>query len=123
MPTVDTFAKSLFAAVPVALLAACGSAPQSPTEAGAGAAPMVYVSSARSPSSIATCLEDRLSRVRTSRSGDTTRLAVGPSSNESYFVMLTPSGSGSVVEVEHSSTASNDPPEEQMRFAIARCTT
>lgn len=84
---------------------------------------MVYVSSLRSPASIASCLEDRLSRVRTSRNGQTTELAVGSSTNTSYLVTLTPSRRGSVVRVTHDPSAPNDPPEDEMRFHIARCTT
>jgi len=113
--------KVLLAAAPVALLAACGSTPSSSDETAAGA-PMVYVTSHRSPASIATCLEDRLPRVRSSKTGQTTALAVGSSSNASYLVTLTPSGKGSVVRVTHDPSASNDPPEEVMRFHIARCT-
>lgn len=85
---------------------------------------MVYVSSLRSPASISSCLEDRLSRVRTSRDGQTTVLTVGSSSDPSYVVTLTPSrDGGSVVRVTHDPSASNDPPEDKMRFDIARCTT
>jgi hypothetical protein len=113
--------KALAAAIPVALLAACGSTP-TPSDEAAAAAPMVYVSSQRSPASIATCLEDRLSRVRESKDGNATELTVGSSSHASYLVTLTPSGNGSVVRVVHDSSMSNDPPEEQMRFHIARCT-
>ncbi len=84
---------------------------------------MIYASSARSASSIASCLEDRLPRVRTAREGETTRMSVGSSSNASYFVTLTPSGYGAVIRVVHGAAESSDPPEEAMRFAIARCTT
>ncbi|WP_233272764.1 sugar ABC transporter ATPase [Paraburkholderia acidisoli] len=84
---------------------------------------MIYASSARTASSVASCLEDRLSRVRTARDGNTTRMSVGSSSNASYFVTLTPSGSGSVIRVVHGTAESSDPPEEEMRFAVARCTT
>ncbi|HTH61340.1 MAG TPA: sugar ABC transporter ATPase [Paraburkholderia sp.] len=114
-------AQTLAAVVPVAVLAACGSTPMPPDEASADA-PMVYVSSLRSPSSIASCLKDRLPRVRTSKDGQATELAVGSSSHASYFVTLTPSSSGSVVRVTHDPSASNDPPEGEMRFHIARCT-
>lgn len=113
--------KAFAAALPVAFVAACGSTPMPPDEASA-AAPMVYVSSQRPPASIATCLEDRLSRVRESKNGNATELAVGSSSQASYVVTLIPSGNGSVVRVIHDPSASNDPPEDQMRFHIARCT-
>lgn len=83
---------------------------------------MVYVSSQRSPASIANCLEDRLPRVRASKDGRTTELAVGSSTHASYVVTLVPSGNGSVVRVTHDESASNDPPESEMRFHIARCT-
>jgi len=123
MPIIHSLSRTLAVAVPVVLLAACGSTPSSaPTDESAAGAPMVYVSSARSPASIASCLEDRLPRVRATRSGRTTELLVGSSSNASYLVTLTPSGRGSVVRVTHDPSASNDPPEETMRFHIARCT-
>ncbi|WP_309147442.1 sugar ABC transporter ATPase [Paraburkholderia caballeronis] len=122
MPLMNSLTKSLLAAAPVALVAACGSAPTPAPDDTAAAAPMVYVSSLRSPSSIATCLEDRLPRVRASQAGGATELAVGSSSNASYLVTLTPSGNGSVVRVMHDPSASSDPPEEEMRFHIARCT-
>lgn len=122
MPLMNPLVKTLVAAVPVALLAACGSTPTPSDEASDAAAPMVYVSSQRSPASIANCLEDRLPRVRASRDGKTTQLAVGSSSNASYVVTLTPSGRGSVVRVTHDPSASDDPPEDEMRFHIARCT-
>jgi len=121
MPLMNPLAKILAAAIPVTLLAACGSAPTPSTDASANA-PMVYLSSQRSPASIASCLEDRLSRVRASKDGRTTQLAVGSSSNASYFVTLTPSGRGSVVRVTHDPSVSSDPPEDVMRFHIARCT-
>ncbi|QGZ64566.1 sugar ABC transporter ATPase [Paraburkholderia acidisoli] len=104
---------------PLALVAACGSSPPSASNGET----MIYASSARTASSVASCLEDRLSRVRTARDGNTTRMSVGSSSNASYFVTLTPSGSGSVIRVVHGTAESSDPPEEEMRFAVARCTT
>jgi len=124
MPLINSLTKTLLAAAPVALIAACGSTPtpSSQLDESAAGASMVYVTSQRSPASIASCLEDRLSRVRTSKDGQTTELAVGSSSNASYRVTLTPSGRGSVVRVTHNPSASNDPPEEEMRFHIARCT-
>ncbi len=82
---------------------------------------MIYLSSQRSPSSIASCLEDRLSRVQSSREGSATELTVGSSSHASYYVELLPSSQGSVVRVTHPADASNDPPEEELRFDIARC--
>lgn len=84
---------------------------------------MVYASSARSPSSIASCLRSHLSHTHESHSGNTTELAIGSSSNASYLVTLTPNGSGSVIRVTHGASSSNDPPEENLRFAVARCAT
>ncbi|WP_010089581.1 hypothetical protein [Burkholderia ubonensis] len=102
----------------VAVLAACGSAPTSDssgsTASGAGA--MIYVSSQRPADAIANCLDSRLSDVQRSHHGGVTDITVG---SRSYFVTLTPSGSGSVIKVVRG-TAS-EPPEEAMRFAIARC--
>jgi hypothetical protein len=103
----------------VALFSACGSS-HGP-DAGAESNAMVYVSSARAASDIAQCLDGRLSRVSTSRNNGVTTLTVGSASNGSYFIQLTPSGSGSVVKVMRG--AGGDPPEEELRFAIARCTT
>jgi hypothetical protein len=84
---------------------------------------MIYASSSRSPNSIANCLEDRLPRVRESRDGDVTELSVGSDSDASYFVTLTPSGRGSVIRVTHGASRSDDPPEPELRFDVARCTT
>lgn len=121
IPLMTPLTKTLAAAIPVALLAACGSTP-TPSGEASGAAPMVYVSSQRTPASIASCLDDHVSRVRTSRHGVTTQLAIGSSSSPSYIVTLTPSATGTVVRVTHDPSVSNDPPEDKMRFHIARCT-
>jgi hypothetical protein len=103
-----------------ATLAACGSSGGPVRDA---SAPLVYVSSSRPPASIATCLEERLSRVRTSHAGAATELAVGADSNNSYFITLTPLNGTTVIKVMHPANAPDDPPEEAMRFAIARCAT
>ncbi|KVN47216.1 hypothetical protein [Burkholderia ubonensis] len=102
----------------VAVLAACGSAPTSDSSdsADSGAGAMIYVSSQRPADAIANCLDSRLSDVQRSHHGGVTDITVG---SRSYFVTLTPSGSGSVIKVVRG-TAS-EPPEEAMRFAIARC--
>lgn len=84
---------------------------------------MVYASSARSPSSIASCLRSHLSSAYESHSGNATELAIGSRSDASYFVTLTPNGRGSVIRVTHGASSSNDPPEEELRFDVARCTT
>jgi hypothetical protein len=85
--------------------------------------PLLYVSSQRAPASIAQCLKDRLPRVRVSQVGLATELAVGSDSNNSYFVTLTPLNAGSVIKVMRPANAPDDPPEEEMRFDIARCAT
>jgi hypothetical protein len=102
-----------------ACLTACGSS--GPTRD--ASIPLVYVSSQRAPADIAGCLEQRLSRVRTSHAGIATQLAVGSDSNNSYFVTLTPTNTGSVIKVMHPANAPDDPPEPEMRFDIARCAT
>ncbi|MGF6571687.1 hypothetical protein SAMN05443245_5401 [Paraburkholderia fungorum] len=102
-----------------ACLTACGSS--GPTRD--ASIPLVYVSSQRAPADIANCLEGRLSRVRTSHAGIATQLAVGSDSNNSYFVTLTPTNTGSVIKVMHPANAPDDPPEPEMRFDIARCAT
>lgn len=109
------------AAAVIASLAACGSS-SGPTAHDASQ-PMIYVSSPRAPAYIANCLESRLSRVRMSRVGGATEIAVGSDSNNSYFVTLTPLNAGSVVKVTHPANAPDDPPEPEMRFSIARCAT
>ncbi|HKT96840.1 MAG TPA: sugar ABC transporter ATPase [Paraburkholderia sp.] len=116
----NTFTQRLVAALPLALVAACGS---SPPNTAFSSDTMVYASSARSPSSIASCLKSHLSRAYESHSGNATELAIGARSNASYFVTLTPNGYGSVIRVTHGASSSNDPPEEEMRFDVARCTT
>lgn len=120
-PTMNTLARHLLTVAPLALVAACSSAP--PPQAAANAEPMIYVSSARSPTSIANCLEDRLARVHESTTGNATELSIGSSSDASYFVTLTPSGYGSVIRVTHGASRSDDPPEPELRFDVARCTT
>lgn len=117
----NTLTQRLIAALPLALIAACGSSP--PNTASSSDDAMVYASSARSPSSIASCLKSHLSRAYESHSGNATELAIGSRSDASYFVTLTPNGRGSVIRVTHGASSSNDPPEEEMRFDIARCTT
>ncbi|HZZ12919.1 MAG TPA: sugar ABC transporter ATPase [Paraburkholderia sp.] len=102
-----------------ATLAACSSS----GPARDASLPIVYVSSPRAPADIADCLESRLSRVRMSRFGGATELAVGADSNNSYLVTLTPLNAGSVIKVMHPANAPDDPPEPEMRFDIARCTT
>ncbi|MEX3637696.1 hypothetical protein [Paraburkholderia sp. BR14320] len=103
-----------------ATLAACGSSGGPARDA---SAPLVYVSSSRTPASIAACLEDRLPRVRTAHTGAATELAVGADSHNSYFVTLTPLNGSTVIKVMHPANAPDDPPEEEMRFDIARCAT
>lgn len=50
-------------------------------------------------------------------------LVVGSRSDASYLVTLIPSGSGSVIRVTHGASTSDDPPEPELRFDVARCTT
>ncbi|WP_208866437.1 sugar ABC transporter ATPase [Paraburkholderia lacunae] len=113
--------KRLLLLAPVVLLAACGSS--GGPAARDASQPMMYVSSQRAPADIAGCLQDRLSRVRMSRVGGATEIAVGSDSNNSYFVTLTPLNAGSVIKVMHPANAPDDPPEPEMRFDIARCAT
>ncbi|CAM2197320.1 exported protein of unknown function [Paraburkholderia kururiensis] len=115
--------KKSFLLAPSLLLAACGSpsGPQQNAAVANGPTPMIYVSSMHAPASISRCLENRLGRVHESRANGATELEVGSRSNASYFVTLTPSANGSVVRVVHPDNAPNDPPEEEMRFHVARC--
>ncbi|POR52177.1 hypothetical protein B0G62_105145 [Paraburkholderia eburnea] len=119
-PLMNTLTQRLIAALPLALIAACGSSPSSTASNGET---MIYASSARSPSSIASCLEDRLSSVHEARNGNAMELSVGSRSEASYFVTLTPNGYGSVIRVTHGASSSDDPPEAELRFDVARCTT
>ncbi|CAB3797960.1 hypothetical protein LMG27177_04348 [Paraburkholderia fynbosensis] len=104
----------------IAALCACGTSKGPARDA---SVPLMYVSSQRAPASIAQCLKDRLPRVRVSQDGTATELAVGSDSNNSYFVTLTPLNAGSVIKVMRPANAPDDPPEEEMRFDIARCAT
>jgi hypothetical protein len=115
----DRIMKRLLLLLPAVVLAACGSSGSMPKTS--STAPMMYVSSSRSTADIASCLASRLSRVQTSGSNGATELTVGSSSHSSYFVMLTPSGHGSVIKVLHPDGSPEDPPEPEMRFDIARC--
>ncbi|RFU45140.1 sugar ABC transporter ATPase [Paraburkholderia sp. DHOC27] len=111
--------KLCFLTPAVIFLAACGAS--GPTRD--ASQPIVYFASQRAPSYVAACLEDRLSRVRSSSVGGATELAVGSDSNTAYFVTLTPTTVGSVIKVMRPANAPDDPPEPEMRFDIARCTT
>jgi hypothetical protein len=104
----------------IASLAACGSSKGPARDA---SVPLMYVSSQRAPASIAACLKDRLPRVRASQVGSATELAVGSDSNNSYFITLTPQNAGSAIKVMRPANSPDDPPEEELRFDIARCAT
>jgi hypothetical protein len=117
----NTLTQRLIAALPLALIAACGSTP--PPGTASNGEPLIYVSSTHSPSSIASCLEDRLPDVSESQNGNATELSVGSRSDASYIVTLTPSEYGSVIRVMHGTSSSYDPPEPELRFDVARCAT
>ncbi|MGU7770640.1 sugar ABC transporter ATPase [Burkholderia sp. MR1-5-21] len=102
--------------LPAAVLAACGSAPSLDNTAASGSNAMIYVSSQRPTYAIANCLGSRLSDTHQSQHDGAIDVNVG---SRSYFVTLTPSGAGSVIRVVRGS--GNEPAEEAMRFAIARC--
>lgn len=120
-PTMNPLARRLLTLSPLALAAACSSAPT--PQAGANGEPMIFVSSARTPTSIANCLEDRLPRIHESTTGNGTELSIGSNPDASYFVTLTPSSYGSVIRVTHGTSRSDDPPEPELRFDVARCAT
>jgi hypothetical protein len=117
----NTPLRRLLAALPLALMAACGSTP--PPGAAANGEPMIYVSSTHSPEDVASCLENRLPRAEESMNGNATELSVGSGSNASYLVTLTPAANGSVIRVMHGTSSSYDPPEPELRFDVARCAT
>lgn len=120
-PLMNPLARRILAASPLALAAACSTTP--PPGAAANGEPMIYVSSTHSASSIASCLKGRLPQIHESRDGNATELSVGSRSNESYHVTLTPSGYGSTIRVIHGNSRSDDPPEPELRFDVARCAT
>jgi hypothetical protein len=105
------------ASVFLAALAACGSASGPELRA---SAPVIYVSSHRTPADVASCLEDKLPSVSASRVGGVSELLVG---SNSWLVTLAPSGHGSTVKVQKSAGDNDRLPEPEMRFDIARCTT
>jgi hypothetical protein len=115
----------------VVVLAACSGA-NGPGMAGAGLSgaevrtsePLIYVRSARQPDDITACLHERVFSVHEASVGNATEIAIGQrSSNADWLITLTPSGNGSIVKVQKSVNASDDIPEPELRFDIARCTT
>jgi hypothetical protein len=108
------------------VLAGCSSTP-GPGMSGPevrASAPLIYVKSARQPDDITACLHERVFSVRESSIGSATEIAVGPrSSTVDWLITLIPLGGGSIVKVQKSPNASDDVPEPEMRFDIARCTT
>ena len=103
------------------LLASCGSSPIVPPPQLASQPRMLYVSSQHAPEDIASCLDGRLSRVRKSTEDGVTMLSIGSHSKSAYYIWLTPSAQGTTVKVMHPEGNSDDPPETDVRFAIARC--
>jgi hypothetical protein len=112
--------KRLLLLAPTLIVAACGSS-HGPTTS--STEPMVYAKSAIPARQIASCLEDRLSRVHETTVGSSTELTIGSSSSPSYIVTLTPASGGAVIKVTRPADASDDPPEPELRYAVARCTT
>ncbi|MEJ0002918.1 MAG: hypothetical protein WDN30_04000 [Pararobbsia sp.] len=112
----------LFAVPATASLVACSSAPSGPGVH--AAAPMIYVQSARQPDDISACLQEKVFSMHEASAGSSTELSIGPrASRIDWLITLTPSGDGSIVKVQHSADASDDLPEPELRFDIARCTT
>ena len=81
-------------------------------------APMIYVQSARQTDDITSCLHDRASSLRVANVGNSVELGDG----REWLITLTPSGGGSTVAVQHATNVSENIPEPEMRFDIARCT-
>jgi hypothetical protein len=109
----------------LAVLAACTSAsgPGGSAEVRTSE-PMIYVHSARQPDDITACLHERVFSVHESSVGSATELAIGSrASSADWLITLTPSGGGSNVKVQKSVNGSDDIPEPELRFDIARCTT
>lgn len=97
-------------------LAACGSTSGPELRA---SKPVIYVSSARAASDISTCLQRMLPSVQVTRDQGSTELMVG---SNAWLVTLTPSGYGSIVKVQQSTSDDGGVPEPQLRFDVARCT-
>jgi hypothetical protein len=98
----------------VMVLAACSSA-SGPGMSGPevrASEPLIYIRSARQPDDITACLHEKVFSVRETRVGSV-----------DWLITLTPSGNGSIVMVQKSVDASDDIPEPELRFDIARCTT
>lgn len=112
-----------FALLPIALLAACGSAPNASDSAQSGAAPLsnstMAFTSRRAPSAIASCLTSRLGSVRRTAGGATTILAIGD--GPAWRITLTPVSQGTTVNVLKSAGSDGPVPEPEVRFHIARC--
>lgn len=104
------------------LLVACSSTTSGPEVR--ASAPLIYVQSARQAADITECLQEKVLSMRETSYANTTELAIGPrASHIDWLITLTPSGSGAIVKVQRSSGASDDLPEPELRFDIARCTT
>jgi hypothetical protein len=110
----------------VMVLAACSSA-SGPGMSGPevrASEPLIYVHSARQPDDITACLHEKVFSVRETSVGSATEITIGQrSSTVDWLITLTPSGNGSIVKVQKSVNASDDIPEPELRFDIARCTT
>ncbi|WP_153100045.1 sugar ABC transporter ATPase [Paraburkholderia hayleyella] len=123
-PLLHSFRLSVLSCAALLALGACGASGDAHRAALDGQArPMMYISSATPPAAIAACLTSRLSLARALKRGSVTEVTVGERSNPAYRVTLTPSGSRTTVKVEHPADAPDNPPEPEMRFHIARCTT
>ncbi|SAK50537.1 sugar ABC transporter ATPase [Caballeronia hypogeia] len=101
----------------VVALAACSSTSGPELRA---SKPVIHVSSARTASDISSCLQRMIPSAQTRRNQGTTELMVG---SNAWLVTLTPSGYGSIVKVQQSSSDDGGVPEPELRFDIARCTT
>jgi hypothetical protein len=107
-------------AIATAALAACGSAPQSASNADDTGAPMVF-SSSREPHAIAACLRGRISRIDERTGPGYVELGVGRSSSGyGWLITLTPLPAGSNVRVEKA-VENDSVSEPALRYAIARC--
>ncbi|WP_147432300.1 sugar ABC transporter ATPase [Pararobbsia silviterrae] len=115
---------SVMALMGLAMLGGCSSSNvatssgASPASLG-GTAPMIYVQSARQPDDITRCLQGHASSLRVANLGGAIQLGDGLE----WLITLTPSRGGSTVAVQRAMNASEQIPEPEMRFDIARCTT
>lgn len=112
-----------FALLSIALLTACGFAPNASNSAQSGTAPFsnptMAFTSRHAPAAIASCLTNKIGSMHRTAGGATTVLAIGD--EPAWRITLTPVSQGTTVNVLKSASSDGPVPEPEMRFHIARC--